>query len=46
LLCAGVLAPSMILTSVRVIALQPVCSALFVWLLVRVDRRLRQSPVL
>jgi hypothetical protein len=44
LLCAGVLAPSMLLTSVRVVVLQPVSSALFVWLLVRLDRRLRAAP--
>jgi hypothetical protein len=43
LLCAGTLAPSMILTSVRVTALQPLSSALFVWLLVRLDRRLRAA---
>jgi hypothetical protein len=41
LLCAGVLAPSMVLTSWRIVVLQPVSSALFVWLLVRLDRRLR-----
>jgi len=40
LLCAGVLAPSMALTSWRVAVLQPVSSALFVWWLVRLDRRL------
>ena len=41
LLCAGVLAPSMLLTSWRIVVLQPVSSGLFVWWLVRIDRRLR-----
>jgi hypothetical protein len=45
LLCAGVVAPSMILTSWRIIVLQPVSSALFVYFLVRLDRRLRAAAV-
>ncbi len=43
LLCAGVLAPSMVLTSWRILVLQPVSSGLFVWWLVRLDRRLRAT---
>jgi hypothetical protein len=43
LLCAGVLAPSMVLTSWRIVVLQPVSSGLFVWWLVRLDRRLRAA---
>jgi hypothetical protein len=43
LLCAGVLTPSMVLTSWRIVVLQPVSSGLFVWWLVRLDRRLRAA---
>jgi hypothetical protein len=43
LLCAGVVAPSMLLTSWRIVVLQPVSSALFVWWLVHLDRRLRAA---
>jgi hypothetical protein len=43
LLCTGALAPAMVLTSVRITALQPLSSALFVWLVVRTDRRLRAA---
>jgi hypothetical protein len=42
-LCVGVLAPSMLLTSVRIIFLQPVASGIFIWLVVRLDRRLRPA---